>query len=430
MSDQSIEERGDNRSQRPSSKAFKDLMAAGWGDSPVPAAYTKRLEGAESAAAARSALARQFPGDRLVFPAGRPKIRANDSEYRFRPHSAFIHLTGLGMDQEPEAVLLLEPVADTEAALASGAETHQATLFLRPPSPKNTPEFYADSANGEFWVGRRPSLEQMAEVTGLPTADIKTLPEALAKDAAKIAIRLMPDADPYVSQQVQQVREEAGISEPASQDPDQSPDAKLAEAAAEARLVKDAYGIGQIRQAIAATIKGYERVVQALPQAKEATRGERVVEAAFEAWARVDGNGPGYPTIAAAGPNATTLHWVDNTGPVKDGDLLLVDAGVEVDSLYTADLTRTFPVNGRFSPVQRRVYQAVVEAADAAFAAAVPGNLYRDMHQAAMEVIASYLEQWGLLTVSAAEALKPEGQQHRRWMVHGTGHHLGLDVHD
>jgi Xaa-Pro aminopeptidase len=109
---------------------------------------------------------------------------------------------------------------------------------------------------------------------------------------------------------------------------------------------------------------------------------------------------------------------------------VLIDAGAEVDSLYTADVTRTLPVDGTFTEVQRRVYQAVLDAADAAFTAATPGSLFRDVHAAAMEVIAARLAEWGLLPVSAEESLSPGGQQHRRWMVHGTSHHLGLDVHD
>jgi Xaa-Pro aminopeptidase len=202
------------------------------------------------------------------------------------------------------------------------------------------------------------------------------------------------------------------------------------EAASEARLVKDSYEIGQLRLAVAATIEGFERVVRALPKALAHDRGERVIESSFEAGARIDGNGIGYETIAAAGPHATTLHWIKNDGPVRPGDLLLLDAGMESDSLYTADVTRTLPVSGRYSPVQRRVWDAVVDAADAAFDAARPGNRFRDVHDAAMVVIAERLEEWGLLPVTAAEALSPEGQQHRRWMVHGTSHHLGLDVHD
>lgn len=112
---------------------------------------------------------------------------------------------------------------------------------------------------------------------------------------------------------------------------------------------------------------------------------------------------------------------------------MLVDAGVEVDSLYTADVTRTIPVDGRFTEPQRRVYEAVLEAADAAFARAnEPGCRFRDVHTAAMEVIAAKVAQWGLLPegVSAEDSLSADGQYHRRWMVHGTSHHLGLDVHD
>ncbi len=146
--------------------------------------------------------------------------------------------------------------------------------------------------------------------------------------------------------------------------------------------------------------------------------------------ARHRGNGLGYDTIAAAGDHACTLHWIRNDGDVHEGDLILVDAGVEVDSLYTADVTRTLPVDGRFTDEQRRVYDAVLAAQEAGLAAARPGNTFRDVHTAAITVIAEKLAEWGLLPVSLEEALADSGQQHRRWMVHGTSHHLGIDVHD
>jgi Xaa-Pro aminopeptidase len=115
---------------------------------------------------------------------------------------------------------------------------------------------------------------------------------------------------------------------------------------------------------------------------------------------------------------------------VVAGELLLLDAGVEADSLYTADITRTVPVNGTYSPVQRKIYQAVLDAADAGFAAATPGAKFRDVHAAAVKVLAERLDSWGLLPVPLEEALSDQGQQHRRWMPHGTSHHLGMDVHD
>ena len=168
------------------------------------------------------------------------------------------------------------------------------------------------------------------------------------------------------------------------------------------------------------------------PKAISGSRGERVVETAFESRARREGNGVGYDTIAAAGQHACTLHWIGNDGAVRDGDLVLVDAGAELDSLYTADITRTLPVSGSFSDAQLQVYQAVLDAADAAFEVARPGSRFRDLHEAAMKVIATRLHEWGLLPpgVSVEQTLDQEGQFHRRWMVHGTSHHLGLDVHD
>jgi Xaa-Pro aminopeptidase len=208
-------------------------------------------------------------------------------------------------------------------------------------------------------------------------------------------------------------------------------DAVLTEMLSELRMIKDDWEIGEMRRAVAASVKGFIEIVRALPAAVRHRRGERVVETTFEAIARREGNGTGYDTIAAAGAHACTLHWIRNDGPVRAGDLILIDAGVEVDSLYTADVTRTLPVDGTFTDAQRRVYDVVLEAADAAFAVARPGHTFRQLHEAAMEVIATRLGEWGLLPVSVEESLDVDtGGQHRRWMVHGTSHHLGIDVHD
>uniref|UniRef100_UPI0037837A31 M24B family metallopeptidase n=1 Tax=Pseudolysinimonas sp. TaxID=2680009 RepID=UPI0037837A31 len=153
------------------------------------------------------------------------------------------------------------------------------------------------------------------------------------------------------------------------------------------------------------------------------------VEGTFDRRARIDGNTVGYDTIAASGPHACYLHWTRNDGPVVPGDLLLMDAGVELDSLYTADITRTLPVNGRFTDIQRKIYDAVLEAADAARAIVKPGIRFREIHAEAMRVVAEKTAAWGLLPGTAEESLDA-GQWHRRYMIHGTSHHLGLDVHD
>ena len=170
---------------------------------------------------------------------------------------------------------------------------------------------------------------------------------------------------------------------------------------------------------------------RAIDTARRLGRGERWVAGIFGLHARHLGNAVGYDTIAASGDHANTLHWIRNDGDIESHDLLLMDAGIETDTLYTADITRTMPVSGRFSPAQRKVYQAVLDAQAAGFAAAKPGATFSDVHAAAIAVVAQYLAEWGLLPVSATESLDPAtGGQHRRWMVHGTSHHLGLDVHD
>lgn len=413
---QPVGERGSNRSQRPTSAAFRAFMSEQWADTRPT---VRRDPVADHTPARRERLSALFPGERLVLPAGGLVTRSNDTDYRFRPHSAFAHLTGLGVDREPDAVLVLHPREDGG---------HDPVLYVRPMAGRDTEEFFADARYGEFWVGARPTLADLAELTGIPVEHLDRLADALAKDAGPggVRVRVLREADGAVTALVEQVRadDERTEAEIAADD-----DA-LAEAVSELRLVKDAWEIEQMRIAIAATVEGFERVVRELPRAVAHHRGERVIEAVFDGHAREEGNAVGYETIAASGDHATTLHWIRNDGEVHAGDLLLLDAGVEAESLYTADITRTLPIDGEYTEVQRRVYQAVLDAADAAFAAAVPGARFRDVHAAAMEVIAARLAEWGLLPVSAEESLSPEGQQHRRWMVHGTSHHLGLDVHD
>ena len=410
--------------QRPTSAAFRSLMASGWApaDEPAPALD----DAAVFAAARRAEVSRLFPGERVVVPAGPLKTRSNDTDYRFRAHSAFAHLTGLGGEREPDAVLVLDPrpLDGAGGDGAGGDGGHEAVLLFRPRTPRTSEEFFADARYGEFWVGARPSLADAEAELGLVCRDVAELDDLLGAGGAPL--RVVPDADPALTARVASLRASAG----GEADAGAVADDELVVALSELRLVKDAHEVQQMRLAVEASARGFADIVRALPRALEHARGERVVEGAFAARAREDGNGTGYETIAAAGEHACTLHWTRNDGRVRSGELVLVDAGVELDSLYTADVTRTLPVDGRFTSAQRRVYQAVLDAADASFAVARPGSRFRDLHEAAMRVIAARLEEWGLLSVPAEVALSEEGGQHRRWMVHGTSHHLGLDVHD
>jgi len=192
------------------------------------------------------------------------------------------------------------------------------------------------------------------------------------------------------------------------------------------RLLKDATEIAELRKCCEISKRGFEDVIRLFPD----VRSEREIEAAFWRRARIEANDVGYLTIAAAGVHACTLHWNHNHGTVQRGDLLLLDAGVEVESLYTADITRTLPISGRFSPEQRAVYELVYEAQKAAFAQVKPGNDFLDPSAAAMKVLAQGLIDLRILKASLDEALDENAQFYKRYTLHGVSHMLGLDVHD
>jgi Xaa-Pro aminopeptidase len=405
----------DHRS-RPTSEAFKAFIAQGW--SPRGTDLPPQADVAPWAAARRDAVSVAYPGERLVVPAGGLKVRSNDCDYVFRPHSAFAHLTGLGADREPDSVLVLEP---------REGGGHDAVLYFRPWAGRDTEEFYADARYGELWVGARETLAEIEAELGLSARPLDELAEALGKDAGALTIRVLRDGDAAITAVVDAARQQV---EGADAEADRTRDDELAVMVSELRLTKDDWEVEQLEAACAATALGFEQIVRSLPAAVSGGRGERWVEGQFGLVARHEGNGVGYDSIAAAGDHACTLHWIRNTGDVRSGDLILVDAGVEVDSLYTADVTRTMPVDGTFSPAQRRVYQAVLDAQEAGMAAVRPGNRFKDVHEAAIQVIAERLVEWGLLPVDVETTLGDEGGHHRRWMVHGTSHHLGLDVHD
>lgn len=375
------------RTRTPQNRKFLQYMGSNWAGKRE--ALPKKAPVAKFAAKRRETVAKAFKGKILVFEAGAAKTRSNDTEYIYRAHSAFAHLTGWGSATVPDSVLVID----------ARGKTAKSVVFFRETAGHNSNEFFANSAIGEFWVGQRPNLSQVAALLDIDTQSL-TQYKSFLKSLPKDKIHNL------------------------------NKDEKLTQFVSELRLVKDEYEIAEMRKAVAASVKGFEAAAKSLKQAVGHPRGERIVETAFYAQARIEGNGLGYETISASGPHACTLHWITNDGPVNRNDLILLDAGVEMDSLYTADVTRTLPVSGKYSEVQRKVYEAVLEAADAAFKVAKPGAKFRDLHDAAMKVIARKSAEWGLIGISAEESLNPDIQLHRRWMVHGTSHHLGIDVHD
>ena len=385
----------------PKGEALAEFMSQGWADSSLD--NVQAAEVVKFAALRRAKIGALYPGVRLVFPAGTFKVRSNDTDYKFRAHSAFAYLTGIAAsDCVPDSVLVLEP---TNLG-------HSAYLYIHPRSPRNTSEFHSDRRHGEFWVGRRLSADETFRRYQIAVKHIDSLPELLGNDVGTLTVR---GVDPTVDSCVEKHKKR---------------EAKLLSQVAELRLVKDKYEIAELQKAVDITARGFNDMISAFPAATSGKRGERIIESAFYGRARLEGNELGYDTIAAAGGHACVLHWIKNDGDVLPGDLILIDAGVEVESMYTADITRTIPINGKFSPEQRKIYTLVYEAQRAGIEAVKPGAHWSAFHYAAMEVIAKGLEAIGVLPVTAEESLDPDAGFHRRWTVHSTGHMLGLDVHD
>ena len=381
------------------SPALIATMREGWARDPAPAAAPAEI--APYAAKRREALSAAFPGRVIVVPAGTPRVRNDDVPYSFRAGSDFVWLTG---ETTPDAVLVMTPSPESPA-------THTSTLYIRVCASRHeSAEFFRDRNYGELWTGRRPGIAETAATLGLSTRSLDDLDAALASAGSGLITRrgLDPAIDALIKPNAD--------------------DAVLASTLSDLRLVKDDWEIVQLADAVAASVRGFEDVVRELGEARNTS--ERWIEGTFWRRARVEGNDVGYTSIAAAGAHACVLHWTRNDGPVRDGDLLLLDAGVENRALYTADITRTIPINGHYTEPQRRVYQLVYEAQTAAIAAVKPGAHFRDYFRAANEVLARGLVEWGLLPASAADLDGPDRDVHRRYTLHGTGHMLGLDVHD
>ena len=380
-------------------------MLSSW--KPASGKMPAPLPGHEAFERRRRALSAKFPGETLVIPTGHEKVRANDTHYRFRPSSDFYYLTG---NVEPDGVLLMIPRASKRGV----AKGHEDILFVEPNPGRSSATFYTDRNKGELWVGPRLGIkESQARFRVQRCEGLHELPGYLQTAAQSGKSRVLRG---YAGK-VDRVLPTKG---------NEKRDAELGATLSEMRLLKDATEIRELSRVIASTKRGFEDVIRSLGKA----RTERVVEGVFGLRARVEGNDVGYGTIAAAGHHACTLHWTRNDGPLVQGELLLLDAGVEGDSLYTADITRTLPISGTFSREQRIIHDLVHRAQAAALAEVKPGNDFLEPNRAAMRVLAEGLADLGILTVSAEDALRDENQFYKRYSLHNVSHMLGLDVHD
>ena len=335
----------------------------------------------------------------LVLPAQPTRFRSRDTEYRYRPDSELFYLTGL---TEPDVVAVLRP------------GDQPLVLFVR-----------ERNAEAEMWSGARLGPERARELTGAdvvhPIGELETRLPGLLGAPRSIHYRMgtEPRADRLVLDALTRGRARGprkGNGPRALVDPGEILD--------DLRIRKDAEEVEHVRRAAAISVAAFHEALSATAPGVGEWELEAVLDGAFR---RLGGDGAGYDSIVGGGANACVLHYVDNARPLAPDQLVLVDAGAAY-SLYNADITRTFPVSGRYTGEQRAVYEVVEGARAAAVAAARPGATVADVHEAALAVLVAGLVELGVLEGDAATLAAEE--KHKPYYPHQTSHWLGLDVHD
>ncbi len=384
---------------------LRTAIAQDW-DPAQPMPHPARPDIAPHAARRRAAISARFPGRPVVVPAGPLQVRANDTDYPFRAASSFTWLTG-------------ETVSDAVVVMLPTDDGHESTLYVREYSQPGEVGYFTDRAHGAVWVGNVPSLTDTAAVLAISTRPLAALAADLSAYRDR-EVAVLRGIDPTVDELLPH-----GDGVELGRDLD------------ELRLTKDAWELDRLRHACEITARGFADVARELPNVvgRRDLRGERWLEGTFWRRARLEGNEVGYTSIVGSGAHATTLHWWRNHGAIEADGLLLADMGVETDELYTADITRTMPVSGEWTPAQRRVYGAVLEAQSAGIAEVKAGADFLAAHRAAMYVLADHLHSWGVLPVTADVSCADDPEQpgaglHRRFTLHATSHMLGIDVHD
>jgi Xaa-Pro aminopeptidase len=341
------------------------------------------------------------PGGALLLMSPPERLRNGDAHYKFRQDSDILYLTGF---PEPGAVVLLRP----------GHPTTPFVLFVRPRNPAE-----------ETWTGRRAGVEgavrdfQAAAAFSADDLDDKLAELVAGAEEIHYPFGREPALDLAIARLLGRLR---GGERRGRRAPVRLSDARLT--LHEMRLLKSPDEVAIQRRAAAITAEAH----MAAMGAARAGGNEREIEALIDyTFRRRGGDGPGYTTIVGGGVNATILHYVENSAPLVPGQLLLVDAGCEVDG-YTADVTRTFPIGARFSEPQRRLYEAVLETQQAAIEAVKPGTTLDAIHDAVVERLTGHLVALGLLQ-GDVPALIAAGA-HKAFYMHRTSHWLGMDVHD
>ncbi len=336
-----------------------------------------------------------------ILPTAPERIRSRDTEYHYRADSDFYYLTGF---PEPEAVAVLIP----------GRAHGEFLLFCR-----------EKDAEMETWHGRRAGLEGAQALYGaddaFPFTDIDEILPGLLENKERVYYTMGAhrDFDRQVMDWINTLRKKsrAGVHTPGEF-------VALDHLLHDMRLYKSAAEAAVMRKAAKITAQAHLRAMRASrPGVYEYQLEAEILHEFMHHGARF----ASYNSIVGGGANGCILHYTENSDELRDGDLVLIDAGCEYD-YYAADITRTFPVNGRFSPEQRALYDLVLEANYAAIAQVQPGNHWNQPHEAAVKVLTQGLVKLGLLKGRVSQLIKD--QAYRQFYMHRTGHWLGMDVHD
>ncbi|MDX1698701.1 MAG: aminopeptidase P N-terminal domain-containing protein, partial [Thiohalobacterales bacterium] len=335
-----------------------------------------------------------------IIPTTPEQIRNRDVEFPFRADSDFYYLTGFG---EPDAVAVLIP----------GRSHGEYLLFCRERDPAM-----------ETWTGPRAGTEgAVADYEAddaFPIGDIDDILPGLMEDRSQVFYTMgaRPEFDKSVMEWVNRIRQG---SRTGARTPDKF--VALEHLLHDMRLYKNRAEIGAMRKAARVACKGHIRAMQVCRPGMY----EYQVEAELLHEFRSAGMVPAYQSIVGGGKNGCILHYTRNSDRLEDGDLLLIDAGAEYDC-YASDITRTFPVNGHFTPAQRALYDVVLSAQQAAIRQVRAGNHWNAPHVAAVRALTRGLIRHGLLKGQLADLIKRDA--YRRFYMHRTGHWLGMDVHD
>ena len=339
-------------------------------------------------------------GSIAIVPTAPVRPRNRDVEFPFRPDSNFYYLTGFA---EPEAVAMLAP----------GREQGEFVMFCRERDPTQ-----------EQWHGGRLGLEGVCERHGaddaFPIGDIDDILPGLLENKSRVyyALGHFPEFDHRMLGWVARVRGGSRSSGGLGAF------VMLDHLVHEMRLFKSRAEVDTMSKAAAVSTAAHERAMRVCRPGMAEYQIE--AELLYE-FTRAGCRAAAYPSIVAGGANACTLHYTDNTDRLRDRDLLLIDAGAELEC-YASDITRTFPVNGRFTRAQRDVYSVVLAAQEAAIDTAAPGRTFDDVHMAAVQVLVEGLVDLGALKGRVKRIVQKE--KYKRFYMHRTGHWLGMDVHD